>query len=121
MPLSVTDGANKNLSFEHTALPAALEKKMGVIAMKTTGVGGIIAEHGGSIEECLRYVWSLPISTAILGCETPEQVETDVKIAVSMASQQLSKNEMDEVRAKWAKADFPRLENWKVDQSSRSA
>lgn len=118
MPLSVSDGANKEFSFEHTTLPAALKKKMGVIAMKTTGVGKLPSENGGSIEECLRYVWSLPISTAILGCETVEQVETDVRIAASMANQRFSEAQMTEIRERWAKADFPRLETWKVDQSA---
>jgi hypothetical protein len=118
MPLSVSDGANTDFSFEHTTLPAALKKKMGVIAMKTTGGAQLPSENGGSIEECLRYVWSLPISTAILGCKTVEQVKTDVKIAVSMASQQFSEAKMSEIREKWATADFPRLETWKVDQSA---
>ena len=118
IPLSVSDGANRKFSFEQTTMPAALEKDMGVIAMKTTGVNSLLKEPGASIEECLKYVWSLPISTAILGCETVEQVETDVAIAKGMAGAQLSSAEMDKIRTKWAKADFKRLETWKVDQMS---
>lgn len=116
VPLSVSDGANKKFSFEHTTMPAALEKGMGVIAMKTTGVAGLLKEPGATLEECLNYVWSLPISTAILGCDSVEQVDADVKIAVGTESNKLSETAMEKVRAKWAKADFKKLETWKVDQ-----
>ena len=116
MPLSVTDGAHRDFSFEHTVLPAAKEKGLGVIAMKTTGVGALPGEGVSSLEECLSYVWSLPISTAILGCTTVEQVDADVRIAVSTATKQLSEAQREKIRTKWAKADFKRLETWKVDQ-----
>ncbi len=84
-----------------------------MIAMKTTGVGGILSEQGGSLEEALRYVWSLPVSTAILGCQTIEQVDADVKLAVSMPQRQLDATQMSQLREKWAEADFRRLETWK--------
>lgn len=116
IPLSVSDGANKSFSFEHTTMPAALDKGLGVIAMKTTGVAGLLSEPGATLEECLNYVWSLPISTAILGCDSVEQVDADVKIAVGTESNKFSEAAMEEVRAKWAKADFKKLETWKVDQ-----
>lgn len=120
MPLSVTDGARKDFSFEHTTLPLAKQKGMGVIAMKVTGVAGVLKEPGGSIEECLNYVWSLPISTAILGCSTPEEVETDVRIAGATEKNKFSKAQMEQVRKKWAKADFDKLETWKVDQTTKT-
>ena len=120
MPLSVTDGARKDFSFEHTTLPAVLKKEMGVIAMKVTGVNGILNESGGSIEECLNYVWSLPISTAILGCSTPEEAEIDAKLASAFEKNKLSKSKMEGIRKKWAKADFDKLETWKVDQTTKT-
>jgi aryl-alcohol dehydrogenase-like predicted oxidoreductase len=116
MPLSVTDGAHEGFSFEQTVLPAAVKKGVGVIAMKTTGVGALPDEGVSSLDECLRYVWSLPVSTAILGCTAVGQVDSDARIAVSMAQKQLSETQLDQIRAKWAKADFDRLESWKVDQ-----
>ncbi len=120
MPLSVTDGANKGFSFEQTLLPQAKKKGLGIIAMKTTGVGVLPGEGVSSLEECLSYVWSLPISTAILGCTTPEQVEADVRIAVAQANRRLSEAQRKKIRAKWAKADFKRLESWKVDQTTKT-
>ena len=121
IPLSVTDGARDGFSFEQTTLPVALEKKMGVIAMKTTGVGALPSQNDSSIAECLNYVWSLPISTAILGCTTPEQAETDARLAREFPRNQLSEAQREEIRAKWAKADLAKLEPWKVDQSNKLA
>ena len=120
MPLSVTDGANRGFSFEQTVLPAAVKKGLGVIAMKTTGVGALPGEGVSPLDECLRYVWSLPVSTAILGCTTIEQVDTDARIAAAAVKSQLSEAEREKIRAKWANADFSRLESWKVDQTTKT-
>ncbi len=119
MPLSVTDGANQDLSFERTALPPAIEKDLGVMAMKTTGVGALLEEGISSLEENLNYVWSLPVATAILGCTSPEQVDRD--LAAARAHRKLSESQMSELRGKWRGVDFARLESWKVDQSATLA
>ena len=120
MPLSVTDGARKDFSFERLTLPLAVEKNLGVQAMKATGVGAIEGEGISTIDESLRYVWSLPISTAILGCTTVEQLETDVKIAIASEKNKMSQADREKVQAKWANADFAKLEPWKVDNSQQS-
>ncbi|MCY4593389.1 MAG: aldo/keto reductase [Bryobacterales bacterium] len=119
MPLSVTDGANQDLSFERTTLPPAVEKGLGIMAMKTTGVGVLHEQGISSLEENLDYVWSLPISTAILGCTSPEQVDRDIRAA--RAHTKLSEPQMSALRARWAKSDFAQLESWKVDQSATMA
>ena len=119
MPLSVTDGANRELSFERTTLPGAVEKGLGVMAMKTTGVGVLHKQGISSLEQNLNYVWSLPISTAILGCETTAEVDADVSLA--KAHSKLDKRQMSDLRKKWAQADFAKIENWKVDQSATLA
>jgi aryl-alcohol dehydrogenase-like predicted oxidoreductase len=108
------------MSFERTVLPLALEKGMGVIAMKTTGVGQLMTQNVAPLTDCLNYVWSLPIATAILGCTTPQQVEADVKLAAAHTSP-LTQSRMDELRAKHAAVDFAKLEPWKVDQSATQA
>src|SRR2546428_1762079 len=81
MPLSVTDGGNKQKSFERVTLPVAGKKGMGVIAMKTLGAGAILQHKAATVGECLSYVLSLPISTAITGCQEVQQVDTAVAIA----------------------------------------
>lgn len=122
MPLSVTDGAREaGMSFEKTTLPAAVDKGLGIQAMKTTGVGAIESEGISSLEESLGYVWSLPIHTAIIGCTSIEQLEADAKIAIATGKKQLSKAAMKKTRQKWAKADFGKLEPWKVDYSKQMA
>ena len=119
IPLSVTDGANNELSFEKTTLPLAKKKGMGVIAMKTTGAGGLLQNKVASLDDCLNYTWSLPISTAIMGCTTVEQVEADIRLA--KAWKQLSESRMSGLREKYAQVDFAALEPWKVDQLKRTA
>jgi len=116
MPLGISDGARKDFSFEHTTLPVALDKGLGIQAMKVTGAGGMLKQKLASVEECLRYVFSLPISLAIVGCSTPEEVEENVNVAKMMADSQLSKKEMNGLRKQLAKADFKSLEYWKVRQ-----
>lgn len=119
MPLSVTDGANRDLSFERTTLPLAVEKGLGIMAMKTTGVGVLHDQGISSFEENLNYVWSLPISTAILGCTSPEQVDRDVRAA--QAHKKLSGSRMSSLRKQWSRVDFAKLEAWKVDQGATLA
>lgn len=120
MPLSVTDGARKNFSFEHQTLPTAVEQNLGIQAMKTTGVGAIEGQGVSTLEESLSYVWSLPVHTAILGCTTIEQLETDAKIAIAAGKKQLSEADRKSIQAKWAGADFAKLEPWKVDNSVKT-
>ena len=119
MPLSVTDGANRELSFEKTTLPPAVEKGVGVMAMKTTGVGVLHDQGISTLEENLDYVWSLPIATAILGCTSPEEVDRDLQAA--RAHRKLSGSQMSALRGKWSGVDFARLESWKVDQGATLA
>lgn len=119
MPLSVTDGANRELSFEKTTLPRAVEKGVGVMAMKTTGVGVLHDQGISTLEENLDYVWSLPIATAILGCTSPEEVDRDLQAA--RAHRKLSESQMSALRGKWSGVDFARLESWKVDQGATLA
>ena len=119
MPLSVTDGANEDLSFERTPLPMAVERDLGIMAMKTTGVGVLHEQGISTLEENLDYVWSLPISTAILGCTSPEQVDRDIEAA--RAHSKLSERRMSELRGKWRGSDFARLESWKADQGATLA
>jgi predicted aldo/keto reductase-like oxidoreductase len=81
MPLSVTDGGNRQKSFETDTLPVAQKKGMGVIAMKTLGAGAILQNKAATRDECLQYVWTLPVSTAILGCQEVGHVEANIALA----------------------------------------
>jgi aryl-alcohol dehydrogenase-like predicted oxidoreductase len=111
IPLSVTDGANKQKSFEQETLPVAKRKGMGVVAMKTLGAGLVLQNRTAALDDALNYVWSLPVSTAILGCSSVEQVNASVKLAQS--PKQLSALEMDGLRRRTAELALHTLEPWK--------
>ncbi len=70
-------------SFQTNVLPRALEKNLGVIAMKTLGGSpGALPETGAiSPEECLRYAMSQPVSTVCSGMDSLTVLEKNLAIA----------------------------------------
>lgn len=72
MPLNPMDYHQQ--SFQRYVLPELVRRDIGVIAMKTSADGALLREKICSIDECLRYAWSLPISLAVVGMVTPVQV-----------------------------------------------
>lgn len=107
--------------FEKDLLPLAVEKQMGIIGMKVMARGRILSswtpppvevqkhswEGSGAIattpgtltkRETMFYTLSLPISTAIIGCDSVEQVEECVQFAREFTP--LSQRQMDELEAK---------------------
>ena len=90
-------------SFLSGLLPLAVEKQMGIIGMKVTGRGrllstwtpppleqqrrsweGVVIANGpGTIgmRDAMYYTLSLPISTAIIGCDSVAQLEENVQLA----------------------------------------
>ncbi|MGO4495829.1 aldo/keto reductase [Paenibacillus sp. 2RAB27] len=64
-------------SFAHEFLPKANEKGIAVIGMKVMALGKLAPWY----EKALRYTLSLPISTAIVGMESMEQLEQNLAIA----------------------------------------
>ena len=71
-------------SFLHDVLPKAQGKGMGILGMKTLSRGIVIKIFGAeSIESFLRFTLTQPISTAVVGCESIEQLEMNVRIAQS--------------------------------------
>jgi predicted aldo/keto reductase-like oxidoreductase len=113
IPLSVTDGAAEGAkSFEKTTLPLARKQGLGVIAMKTTGVGAILNKKVATLDEALGYVLSLPISTAIMGCDKVAQVEADVRVAAN--SRSMPESAMDSLRRRASGFELAALEPWKT-------
>jgi hypothetical protein len=70
-----------NYSFIDTVLPIARERKMAVLGMKVFGAGRV--KHAASIEPYLRYSLNLPIDTAVIGMDSIEQLEQNVRIVKS--------------------------------------
>ncbi|MCK9909900.1 hypothetical protein MXD81_12225, partial [Microbacteriaceae bacterium K1510] len=62
-------------SFAHQFVPLAVEKGVAVIGMKVMALGKLAPWT----EQALRYTWSLPVSTAILGISKMSELEADVE------------------------------------------
>lgn len=104
------------LSFRNYLLPEALRKGTAIIGMKVATRGRMLScwspppleeqperlrtpKPGTiSIKEALTYNMSLPVSTTIIGVDTVEQIEENVKIASEFSP--LSEAEMNEIEFK---------------------
>ncbi len=65
------------LSFAEELLPVANARGVAIIGMKVMGLGVLAPFY----EKALRYTLGLPISTAIVGMETMEQLEKNLSVA----------------------------------------
>jgi len=68
-------------SFQRQVLVDIVARDIGVIAMKTSADGRLLREGICTIEESLRYVWSLPVDVAVVGMERPDLVLENASIA----------------------------------------
>lgn len=69
-------------SFIDNLLPTAVEKKMGIVGMKIPARGRMFREEGiTGMEQAMRYVLTLPVSTIIVGIDDIDQLEENVRIA----------------------------------------
>ena len=71
-------------SFEAVALPIAVKKNIGVLAMKATGQETLVGDGSGKsdISRLLQYVWSLPsVTAAVVGMPTLEFLRENVAVA----------------------------------------
>ncbi len=75
VPLSSTDKLIND--FGETLFPIVKVKNFGVVAMKVLAAGRVT----GNVAESLRYAMSLPVSTAIVGMGTMEEVRHNVEVA----------------------------------------
>ena len=67
--------------FQKELLQKAVEKELGIIAMKVPAHGRIFRSEGlSTMEQALGYVYSFPVSTAIVGISRLEQLKENVQI-----------------------------------------
>jgi aryl-alcohol dehydrogenase-like predicted oxidoreductase len=72
------------LSFAQTVLVEAARRGMGVIGMKVYAAGTLLraGSHGSTSAEAMGYALSLPgVSTVIIGCSSPAEVDDNARIA----------------------------------------
>jgi hypothetical protein len=113
MPLHAADPAY--LSFQETTLPLAVERGIGIQAMKVFGNAFLLRVL--SVDECLRYALSLPTHCAAVGCSTRGQLDDDVRIAQNFTP--YTPQEMQDlaklaVTAGPGGLQGPALEYWKI-------
>ncbi len=65
------------LSFAEEFLPVANARGVATIGMKVLGLGSLTHE----VERSVRYAFSLPVSTVIVGMESMSQLEQNLAIA----------------------------------------
>ena len=108
LPVNVVDTVHN--SFTMNTLPKAVEKNIGVMAMKPLGGGGMLGsditwgKDKGSkrdrvipeiitMREAQHFTYSMPIGTATFGCISAEQVIENVSLAASFTK--MSKEEQE--------------------------
>jgi predicted aldo/keto reductase-like oxidoreductase len=98
MPMGVVDYHFR--SFQQRVLGEALNREMGILAMKTLGGGrGTIPKSGAATAaECLRYAMSLPVSTVISGMRTLDELQANLETAKSF--QPYTEKELVALRAR---------------------
>ena len=79
MPVHAADHAY--LSFEQTALPVAVEKGVGIQAIKVFCKAFLLRALSPS--ECLTYTLSMPVHVAVCGAGTQGQMEDNIRTAQS--------------------------------------
>jgi aryl-alcohol dehydrogenase-like predicted oxidoreductase len=107
MPLNPADPSY--LSFEKLVLPVAVERGVGIQAMKSTANSRLL--HAIGIRECLSYVLSLPVHTVAMGATTIGQIEDDVRVAQQFRP--LAAERLDALRKQASRFAGPQLEDWK--------
>jgi aryl-alcohol dehydrogenase-like predicted oxidoreductase len=85
IPLNAADV--HRLSFRDTVLPEAARRNMGIVGMKSTAQGVLLKNRTVTMAEAMGYVLSLPgVSTLIIGCKTPGEVDENARIAQEFAA-----------------------------------
>lgn len=110
MPLNILDPSFE--SFQKNVLPVLLDRKYGIIAMKTMSGGSMMGNRidltpkeietsqipdvagkaGISMAQLHQYVYSLPVSSLCSGCLTVEQIEHNVGVLQNL--KKLSKKDL---------------------------
>ena len=113
MPLNPFDATFR--SFEKQLLPEMIRRGAAVIGTKPLAGGAIPAGRLITPEEALRYAWSLPVSSVLVGCDSTALLKRTLKSAASFTA--FRAGEMDALRQK-AKptAGDGRFERYKTTQ-----
>ena len=81
LPINPAD--RRHLPFLATVVPAARERRMGVIGMKVMAAGRLLQDGTATPEECIRYGAAFA-DTVIIGCSSAAEVEQNLRIGRSL-------------------------------------
>ncbi len=114
MPLNVLDSQFR--SFQRELLSEVNRRGIAPIGMKSLGGrGGLVTAAGIPVEDALRYVFSLPITTLVCGIDSERILDQNLKIAREF--QPMSRDEMTALEARFqAIAGDGRFELFKTTQ-----
>ena len=112
MPINLIDQFYPNFSFINSVLPVALNHNLGVIAMKSCSIGIIIEHKIATVDECLNFSWSMPVSTLVSGMDHFDHLNYNVKLAKKFTP--MSKEAREKLLARTKKTSGPAYERYKV-------
>lgn len=92
MPINPID--RHQVSFQLGVLPELVKRGIAPIAMKTVAAGALREQGVCTVDECLRFVLSLPVAMVVSGMESPEQLRAN---AASLAAGPLQVDEVAEL------------------------
>src|SRR5262249_26145097 len=95
-------------SFETLALPVAVRKNMGVIAMKVFAQDALNAQ--APAEKLLYYSLSLPVAAAVVGMPKLEHIDENARLA--KAFRPLPKSEMKRLSARLSETSKQALDQY---------
>jgi len=104
-------------SFETITLPVAQTKNMGIIAMKVLAYGHLLGKtpDKADAQTLMRYTWSLPVASSMIGMTSLEEVEQNAMWA--SAFQLMPPNEMRELSKRLSSANKIIVDNYFADHS----
>lgn len=102
-------------SFQDLALPVAVRKNLGIVAMKVTGQDGLIGTAPGRAKahELIRYALSLPVSVVTIGMPKMDYIRQNTEFARNY--QPMSKQEMSKFSTRLAGANKVALDRHFLD------
>jgi uncharacterized protein len=85
--MSLNAADKHSFSFINELLPIAAEKKMAIVGMKVISRGKIFQPNGiTTMQQAMRYVLTLPVSTVIVGISKLAELDENVRIAAEFQS-----------------------------------
>ena len=107
-PRGMITNPSMKSSFETEALPVAVRKKMGVLAIKAFAQDALIGQ--AEPEQLLYYTLSLPVTTAVVGMPKLEHIEDNARMAKSFRP--LSTSEMKQMSARLSEKNKQALDQF---------